>query len=107
MKIITTGEGGAVLTNNKIYAEKIRMFRENGITNSKLYFKNKPYYSGYYEQIYTGYNYRMSDISAALGINQLRHLKKFVLEKQNCKLLQKIFIKYFNQMPKNFKGELF
>ena len=51
------------------------MFRENGITNSKLYFKNKPYYSGYYEQIYTGYNYRMSDISAALGINQLRHLK--------------------------------
>lgn len=81
VKIITTGEGGAVLTNNRIYAEKIRMFRENGITNSKLYFKNKPYYSGYYEQIYTGYNYRMSDISAALGINQLRYLKKFVLER--------------------------
>ena len=37
VKIITTGEGGAVLTNNKIYAEKIRMFRENGITNSKLF----------------------------------------------------------------------
>ena len=81
VKIITTGEGGAVLTNNKFYAEKIKMFRENGITTNKHYFKHKPYYSGYYEQMLIGYNYRMSDISAALGINQLRHLKKFISER--------------------------
>ena len=81
VKIITTGEGGAVLTNNKFYAEKIKMFRENGITANKVYFKNKPYYSGYYEQMYSGYNYRMSDISAALGINQLRYLKRFISER--------------------------
>ena len=80
VKIITTGEGGAVLTNNKFYAEKLRCFR-NGITTNKHYFKHKPYYSGYYEQMLIGYNYRMSDISAALGINQLRHLKKFISER--------------------------
>ena len=81
VKIITTGEGGAVMTNNKYYAEKIKMFRENGITKNKYFFKNKPYYSGYYEQIYAGYNYRMSDISAALGISQLKNLKKFISER--------------------------
>lgn len=78
VKIITTGEGGAILTNNSKYAERIKLFRENGINNNKKFFRDKPYYPYYYEQVEKGYNYRMSDISAALGISQLKKLKKFI-----------------------------
>ena len=109
VKIITTGEGGAVLTNNKFYAEKIKMFRENGITVNKAYFKNKPYYSGYYEQMYSGYNYRMSDISAALGINQLRYLKRFIIERNKIanyykKCLKNTSIKFQKILSENYSS---
>lgn len=78
VKIITSGEGGAVTTNNKKLAERIKLFRENGIHSNKKIFKNYPYYPNYYEQVDTGYNFRMSEISAALANSQLKKLNFFI-----------------------------
>lgn len=77
VKHITTGEGGMILTNNKDYYEKLKLFRTHGITRDKnLITKNEgPWY---YEQQYLGYNYRITDIQAALGISQMNKLDNFL-----------------------------
>ena len=76
VKHITTGEGGAVLTNNKDFYKKLLMSRSHGI--EKRSFINKPDGDWYYEMQSLGYNYRMTDIQAALGISQLRKSDKFI-----------------------------
>ncbi|PMP92164.1 MAG: UDP-4-amino-4,6-dideoxy-N-acetyl-beta-L-altrosamine transaminase [Hydrogenobaculum sp.] len=78
VKHITTGEGGAVLTNDEGLYEKLIMFRTHGITKNKSNFINKKEGPWYYEMHYLGYNYRMTDIQAALGISQLKKLDSFV-----------------------------
>ena len=100
VKIITTGEGGAVSTNNAMYAKTIRELRENGITNVNKSFKYKAYYPNYYEQVSAGYNYRMSDISAALGLSQLKRLKKFIYERNK---IAKIYKNYFKNTSIKFQ----
>lgn len=76
VKHITTGEGGAVLTNNKDFYEKLLMFRSHGI--EKGHFANEPDGGWYYEMQTLGYNYRMTDLQAALGISQLTKSDKFM-----------------------------
>lgn len=76
VKHITTGEGGAVLTNNKEFYNKLLMFRSHGITKDRLI--NKSDGDWYYEMQFLGYNYRMTDIQAALGISQIRKLDSFI-----------------------------
>lgn len=76
VKHITTGEGGVVLTNNEEYYEKLLMFRSHGITKNQ--FINKPEGDWYYEMQYLGYNYRITDIQAALGLSQLEKLDRFI-----------------------------
>lgn len=81
VKHITTGEGGAVLTNIKDYYEKLLMFRNHGITkdSSRFTVRNSQFAGEwYYEMQLLGYNYRMTDIQAALGISQLEKLDSFV-----------------------------
>jgi UDP-4-amino-4,6-dideoxy-N-acetyl-beta-L-altrosamine transaminase len=81
VKHITTGEGGAVLTNNKDYYERLVVFRNHGVTRDALLMKSrtlKAIGDWYYEMHYLGYNYRMTDIQAALGISQLRKLDHFI-----------------------------
>lgn len=100
VKIITTGEGGMALTNDKNLADKMRILRTNGISQSNFIFKknkNKPWY---YEHQIPGFNYRMSDISAALGISQFKRLKKFVLKRN---LIAKKYKKYFKELPVKFQ----
>lgn len=78
VKIITSGEGGMITTNNEQLAEKLRLLSSHGITKQadKL---NKAEPDGwYYEQQTLGFNYRMSDIHAALGLSQLSKLDDFV-----------------------------
>ncbi len=84
VKPITSGEGGAVMSNNyKIY-KKIKMLREHGIVREKNLFKNKKQIKPwYFEQQYLGFNYRLSDINAALGSSQVDHLKKFLKKRNN------------------------
>lgn len=78
VKSITTGEGGAVLTNNKSYYEKLVMFRTHGITRDVSKLENESHGDWYYEMQFLGYNYRITDMQAALGISQLKKLDSFV-----------------------------
>lgn len=77
VKHITTGEGGAVLTNDSGLATKIRTFRTHGIIkDEKILEKNDgPWY---YEMPLPGFNYRLTDMQSALGISQLRKLNRFI-----------------------------
>ena len=82
VKIITTAEGGMALTNNKVIAEKLLRLRTHGITNDKTKMEERPKIEIWnYQQIDLGYNYRMNDIQAALGLNQLKRLDKFVKQR--------------------------
>ena len=76
VKSITTGEGGAVTTNNRDYYNKLLLFRNHGI--SKKNFKNNSHGDWYYEMRLLGANYRLTDIQAALGLSQLKKVDKFV-----------------------------
>lgn len=83
VKIITTGEGGMALTNDKRLAERMTMLRSHGITRDQALFQDQEHVPGnappwYYEQQVLGFNYRMTDIQAALGISQLGRLDQFV-----------------------------
>lgn len=80
VKTITTCEGGIITTNNKEYYEKLLLFRSHGITRSDLINKNEG--DWYYEQLELGYNYRLSDVQASLGVSQLRKINKFI-ERRN------------------------
>ena len=97
VKPITSGEGGAVVCKDKKIYQKIKMLREHGIVKDKKFFGlKKNVQPWYYEQQQLGFNYRMSDISAALGNSQLSHLKLF-LKKRNQ--IAKI---YENKLNKNY-----
>lgn len=81
VKMITTGEGGMAVTNNQTFANKMRSLRTHGILKDPelMELKDQPNY--YYEQKYLGFNYRMTDIAAALGISQLDKLNDFVQQR--------------------------
>lgn len=78
VKIITTGEGGMVLTNDRDLYEKLMLFRSHGITRDSGKMTKETDGPWYYQQIDLGYNYRMTDIHAALGYSQMERLDTFV-----------------------------
>ncbi len=96
VKHITTGEGGAVLTNREDLYEKLLMFRNHGITKNSKKFINNPDGEWYYEMQFLGYNYRMTDIQAALGISQLKKLAEFIKKRRE---IVKIYNKAFKDNP--------
>lgn len=77
VKTVTGGEGGAVLTNNEEYYQKLLLYRTHGITRDESFLENTSDGPWYYEQIVLGYNYRMTDMQAALIISQLDKLDMF------------------------------
>jgi len=81
VKIITTGEGGMALSNDIKLANRMQLLRSHGITrdvNEMTHDSEGPWY---YQQIALGYNYRMTDIQAAMGLSQLRRLDEFVCKR--------------------------
>ena len=86
IKIITTGEGGALLTNSKNIFKKFSLLRSHGIDKS-VKSNDNPWY---YDQVSLGYNYRMNEIEAALGTSQLIKLNKFVSERNKIAKIYKL-----------------
>jgi len=78
VKIITTGEGGMALTNDESLANTMRLLSNHGITREAEQMPEKPEGPWCYQQIMLGFNYRMSDIHAALGLSQLAQIDTFL-----------------------------
>ena len=78
VKIITTAEGGACLTNNPELANTLARLRSHGITRNPAEMQGEPDGAWYYQQIDLGYNYRMTELQAALGVSQMTRLDEFV-----------------------------
>ena len=77
VKTVTAGEGGAVLTNSEEYYRKLLLYRAHGITRDERLLEHESDGPWYYEQLVLGYNYRMTDMQAALLISQLDKLDLF------------------------------
>jgi UDP-4-amino-4,6-dideoxy-N-acetyl-beta-L-altrosamine transaminase len=78
VKIITTGEGGMCITNDSVLATHINRVRSHGIVRQPSEMTQVPDGPWYYQQLELGYNYRMTDIQAALGMSQMKRLDEFV-----------------------------
>ena len=78
VKIITTGEGGMALTNNNKLFKRMSLLRSHGLTRDPSQMTKQADGDWYYQQIELGYNYRMTDIQAALGVSQLKRLDDYV-----------------------------
>lgn len=78
VKIVTTAEGGALVTNSKVLADKIALLRSHGITRDPQQMVGESHGGWYYQQIDLGFNYRMTELQAALGVAQMQRLEEFV-----------------------------
>ncbi len=94
VKTITTGEGGAITTNSEELYKKLKLLRTHGITKEEKYLKINPG-PWYYEMQALGFNYRLTDIQAVIGISQLRKLDSFVKRRRE---IVKIYNKSFKDI---------
>lgn len=78
VKIVTTAEGGAALTNSKELADKMTLLRSHGITRDPELMQGESHGGWYYQQVDLGFNYRMTELQAALGVTQMQRLDEFV-----------------------------
>lgn len=102
VKTVTSGEGGAVTTNSKELYEKLLLYRSHGITRNPELMENEPDGPWYYEMVDVGFNYRMTDIQAALLISQLDKLPMFSARR---KQIVKRYDEAFSKLPQLFVQE--
>ena len=100
VKIVTTGEGGVITTNDDKITQKLQMLRSHGVTRNNELLSNKSEGDWYYEQIDLGYNYRITDIQAALGISQLGRLENIVAQRN---IKAKNYHELLKDLPLNFQ----
>ncbi len=96
VKTVTGGEGGAVLTNDENLYKKLLLFRTHGITRDEAQMEHEPDGAWYYEQVALGFNYRMTDMQAALIISQLDKLEMF---KRRRKEIVARYNQAFSEIP--------
>lgn len=99
VKTVTGGEGGAVLTNDETLYRKLLLYRAHGITRDESLMEREPDGAWYYEQIALGYNYRITDMQAALLISQLDKLPMFSSRRKE---IVKRYNEAFSEMPELF-----
>ncbi len=96
VKIVTTAEGGAVMTNQKALADKVALLRSHGITRDPAQMKGESHGGWYYEQIDLGFNYRMTELQAALGVSQMQRLEEFISSRHK---LARIYDEKLKNLP--------
>lgn len=94
VKIVTTAEGGMAVTNNPKLAEQLNLLRSHGITRDESLMTKPTEGPWYYQQIELGYNYRMTDMQAALGVSQMQRLDEYVAKRHEL-------AKRYNEMLKD------
>jgi len=96
VKIVTTAEGGMALTNDDELASRMNLLRSHGITRDQNFMTQEPDGPWYYQQVELGYNYRMTELQAALGISQMDRLDAFVARRQE---LAKRYDEHLKDLP--------
>ena len=109
VKIITTAEGGIAVTNHAELAEKMALLRSHGITRDPAQMTHESDGAWYYQQIDLGFNYRMTDMQAALGLSQMQRLDAFVqrrheLAQRYNELLAHLLLTLPWQHPDSYSG---
>jgi len=109
VKIITTAEGGMALTNDDRLAEKMNLYRSHGVTRDQNLMTHESDGPWYYQQVTLGFNYRMTELQAALGISQMERLDDFIakrhlLAKRYNELLQDLPLTLPWQHPDSYSG---
>jgi len=109
VKIVTSAEGGMAVTNDPKLAERLDLFRSHGVTRDEQLMSKPAEGPWYYEQIELGYNYRMTDLQAALGVSQMQRLDDFVAERHQIaqrydQLLKDLPITLPWQHPDNYSA---
>lgn len=97
VKTITTGEGGVITTNSEEHYRKLVSFRSHSITRNPEHLLERHHASWYYEQQDLGYNFRMTDIQAALGCSQIKKMERFKLRRTEM-------VVAYNSAFKNLRG---
>lgn len=83
VKIITAAEGGMAVTNDDDLAERMRLLRSHGVTRDEHLMTGEPDGPWYYQQVDLGFNYRLNDLQAALGLSQLERLDRYVEQRRS------------------------
>ena len=96
VKIITTAEGGIATTNDKKLLNQMQLFRTHGITKNPKYMTKNSEGNWYYQQVNLGFNYRMNELQAALGISQMNRLDEFV---KNKHILKERYDRFLSVLP--------
>ncbi|MCJ8339787.1 MAG: UDP-4-amino-4,6-dideoxy-N-acetyl-beta-L-altrosamine transaminase [Pseudomonadales bacterium] len=109
VKIVTTAEGGAATTNNASLASKMDLLRSHGVTRDPELMNQAGEGAWYYQQIELGYNYRMTEMQAALGVSQMSRIEDFVARRNQLanrydEQLQNLPLVLPKQIPDSYSG---